>query len=219
MGKKYYQKYDFLKGFWQLLLAEECWEILSYMTDVKIYSPKRVPQGAVDSALFFQQTIETCLQELLLKSLLVWIDDLLVYANSVEDLLKVMERLYSILDKFGFKLSIPKCKLFLQEVKWCGRIFSESGVKHDPIRIEGLCNMPPPSTAGELQQFLCAVGWMRDSIPDYARIRNPLQVRLEKELKGEKKTKRIAAGINLRLSDTELLCFEEVKKVYNLVLP
>ncbi|KAJ8525377.1 hypothetical protein ON010_g15738 [Phytophthora cinnamomi] len=50
--------FDFIKGFWQLPLAKASQEILSYMTDAKVYTPTRVPQGCSDAALHFQVTME-----------------------------------------------------------------------------------------------------------------------------------------------------------------
>ncbi|OWY93945.1 Retrovirus-related Pol Polyprotein from transposon 312, partial [Phytophthora megakarya] len=63
--------FDFIRGFWQLPLAETCWEVLSYMTDQTIYTPTRVPQGCSGAALYFQKTMENYFRALLYKHLLV----------------------------------------------------------------------------------------------------------------------------------------------------
>ncbi len=59
-------------------------------------------------------------------------------------------------------------------MKWCGRIISEEGIKHDPARITALTELPEPKTAKELQQLPCAVIWMHTSIPGYNVIVAPL---------------------------------------------
>eukprot|EP00644_Phytophthora_capsici_P005411 jgi/Phyca11/96548/e_gw1.1.1876.1 len=174
-GNKHFGLFDFIKGFWQLPLAEFCQEWLSYMTDEKIYTPRRVPQGCGDAAIYFQKTMEKCFATLLYKHLLVWIDDLLLYAEDIDTYLEKLKELFSLLDEFGLKLSVKKSSLYQQEVKWCGKFIDANGVRHDPARIETLCAMPYPSTAGELQQFLCATNWMRESLIDYARQVSPLQ--------------------------------------------
>ncbi|OWZ13443.1 hypothetical protein PHMEG_00013225 [Phytophthora megakarya] len=53
-GMKHFGLFDFLKGFWQPLLAEVCHEFLSYMTNEKVFTPRRVPQGCRDAAIDFQ---------------------------------------------------------------------------------------------------------------------------------------------------------------------
>eukprot|EP00644_Phytophthora_capsici_P008025 jgi/Phyca11/125381/e_gw1.58.226.1 len=56
------------------------------------------------------------------------------------------------------------------------------GVRHDPERIAALREMPLPTTAGELQQFICACNWMRDSLINYAGHVQTLQKRLDETL-------------------------------------
>lgn len=111
-GARCFALFDFIEGYWQLALADECQEMLSYMTHRKVYTPRRVPQGCTDAALFFQATIQNCLEELLHRHLLIWIDDLLLFAGDIETFLKKMERLFELLDFFGFKLSVSKSSLF-----------------------------------------------------------------------------------------------------------
>ncbi|GMF16193.1 unnamed protein product [Phytophthora fragariaefolia] len=86
------------------------------MTHRKVYTPRRVPQGCTDAALFFQSMIQKCLEELLNKHLLVWIDDLLLLARDISTYLSKLEKLFELLDLFGFKLSAKKSSLFKSEM-------------------------------------------------------------------------------------------------------
>jgi hypothetical protein len=84
------------------------------------------------------------------------------------------------------------CIFFATEVKWCGRMISADGVRHCPERVQGLVDMQPPRTAADLQQFVCAVNWMRQSIPEYTKVMRHLYDRLEEAMKAagsQKKTK------------------------------
>ncbi|KAE9281123.1 hypothetical protein PF008_g27966 [Phytophthora fragariae] len=210
-GKQHFGLFDFLKGFWQLPLAELCQEWMFYMTDEKIFTPRRVPQGCSDAAIHFQKTMEKCFATLLYKHLLVWIDDLLLYADDIDTYLDKLAELFSLLNDFGLKLSVKKSSLYQIEVKWCGKIIDANGVRHDPARIESLRAMPYPSTAWELQQPICAINWMRESLVDYARQVSPLQRKLDTALASTRRTKRAAAGISIILNDDERAAFEQVK--------
>ena len=66
------------------------------------------------------------------------------------------------------------------KAKWCGRIISGSGVRHDPSRLSALQALPSPVNGADLQQFVCAVGWMRMSIPGFSAMVQPLTALLEK---------------------------------------
>jgi hypothetical protein len=205
--------FDFIKGYWQLPLHEDSQEMLSYMTHRKIYTPKRVPQGCSDAALYFQATMEKCFASLLYKHLLVWIDDLLLYASDIDTYLIKLEELLQLVDHFGLKLSALKSCVYKKEVKWCGKLITGEGVRHDPERVHALTNLPYPSTAGELQQFTCSTNWMRSSIIDYARLVRPLQDKFDAVMRNAKKrTKRVANNIPITLTREELAAFDAVKE-------
>ncbi|GMF42756.1 unnamed protein product [Phytophthora fragariaefolia] len=155
-GMCFFGLLDFVKGYWQLPLAKASQELLSYMTDAKVYTPPRAPQGCYDAALHFQMTMEHCFAKLLYRHLLIWIDDLLLYAEDTDTYLEKLSELFALMNDFGLKLSASKSSLFQRSVKWCDKIIDGVGVRHDPKRVETLRKMPLPSNAGELQQFLCA---------------------------------------------------------------
>jgi hypothetical protein len=54
-----------------------------------------------------------------------------------------------------------RCRFYQKEARWCGRIISAAGVKHDPKRIKALQSLPRPKMGKDLQQFVCAVNWIR----------------------------------------------------------
>ncbi|GMF21819.1 unnamed protein product [Phytophthora fragariaefolia] len=210
-GMNHFGLFDFLKGFWQLPLAELCQEFLSYMTDENVFTPRRVPQGCSDSATHFQKTMERCFTSLLYEHLLVWIDDLLLYATDIETYLDKLAELFSLLNQFGLKLSAKKSSQYQTQVKWCGKVINGQGIRHDAERIDSLRLLPYPRSAGEPQQFLCAINWMRDSIIDFARQVEPLQRRSDAALANTKRTKRAAASISIDLEDAERQAFDQVK--------
>ncbi|OWZ20620.1 LOW QUALITY PROTEIN: hypothetical protein PHMEG_0004932 [Phytophthora megakarya] len=212
-GTKHKQTADFIKSFFQLALAPESQECQPYMTgDGEIITPTRLQQGSVDSSLQFQQSIEKVMREkdLLFKNVLVWVDDLLIYASTIDEFLTVIDSIYSLLEKYGLFLDMDKTCLYTSNAKWCGRALTEDGVTYDPSKIQALVEMPSPTTAGDLQQFLCAAEWMRSSLVDFARVCQPLQDRLDKELALTRRTK---LQYHFALTSEELHSFNEVKNL------
>ncbi|ETV86426.1 hypothetical protein H257_01623 [Aphanomyces astaci] len=161
-GKKAMGVFDLPKCFWQFPLHPDSWDMLSFMLNGCVYTPDRVMQGHVDSALYVQSTNEECYKDLLYKNMLIWIDDIFVYADTVEE---YVDALGSFFDR----------------------------------------------VAQELQQFVCAVNWLRDSMTEYAQTVDPLQQCLTKALEGKGKKKRIASSVQLEPTDGEKLAFDAVK--------
>ena len=84
-------------------------------------------------------------------------------------------------------------------------------MRHDPIRIQALNDMPYLDNAGDLMQFLCSAGWMRSSIIDFARISKPLHEKLNKSTEGKKKTKRAASAVKLDFTIEDKKNFDQLK--------
>ncbi|KAF0717166.1 hypothetical protein As57867_002454, partial [Aphanomyces stellatus] len=118
-------------------------------------------------------------------NLLAWIDDVLLFAKSIDEYLEKLETFLGLMQTHGLKLNPLKCRLYNTSVKWCGRVISGQGVKHDPARVEALQGIPYPTNAGQLQQFLT---------PDQA---------VDESLKGKGRKKRVAAGVLVDLSPDE----------------
>ena len=83
--------------------------------------------------------------------------------------------------------------LYARKVKWCGKLYSGTGVRHDPERIRGLVEMRRRETVSELMQFLKAADWMPLYLPSVAEVVSLLRELLERKLKGTTRTKRVAS--------------------------
>ncbi|GMF18554.1 unnamed protein product [Phytophthora fragariaefolia] len=149
-------------------------KMFSIMTHRGIITPTHVLMGGMNAVAYCQHVVEEVFCPMLYHGVLAWLDDILGYAADPVNLLEVLERVLAACKSFGLKLHPGKCRFFLREAKWCGKAVSGSGVSHCPSRIESLITMPDPKTAGQLQQLMCAVNWMRQHIPQYAQLAAPL---------------------------------------------
>ncbi|KAG6610362.1 Gag/polymerase/env Polyprotein [Phytophthora cinnamomi] len=146
-----------------------------------VFTPTRASQGAMDSALHFQSQVQSKLAPLIPHSALVWVDDVILFAPTVEEFLHTLRVFFEIVHEANFKLNMSKSSLFELEVLWCGRLISSHGMRHDPARVSALAELPLPATVADLQYFVCATNWLHDSLPDYARVIAPLQDKLNAE--------------------------------------
>jgi transposase InsO family protein len=212
-GCKYFQSFDAFKGFWQLPLSEESQEHFSFITDEGVYTPTRVPQGCSDAVMYFQHTMQKIFEEQFNKTLLLWLDDILSYSTTFEELLKNTQFVFEQCRKYGLFLNANKTCLYAEEIKFCGKILNEEGVKHDPKRTEALAQMAEPETAAELQQFICALNWVSNSIPDFARNCKSLRDKLETICtRIGKRTKKSLINIPITLDKDEKESFEYLKQ-------
>ncbi|GMF38278.1 unnamed protein product [Phytophthora fragariaefolia] len=209
-GAKFYARFDLPEGFWQFPLHENSQEIFSFLTPDGVFSPLRVPQGATDSALHFQAQMQTVLAPMIPRNVICWIDDILIFAKDMDSFLAALQEFFDIIGGHGLKLHPSKSSLFESEVKWCGRLISGDGIRHDPARVEALTTLPLPSTVAELQYFVCAANWLHESMPDFARVVAPLQDKLQAERSKLGRRSRNALNVALQWTDVEEEAYERV---------
>ena len=89
------------------------------------------------------------------------------------------------IQKSGLKLNKSKCAFRLNQLKYCGHIFSDKGVKADPSKIEVIKNMPTPESPTDLRRFLDTVQYMAKFVPKLASYSSVLRQLFVKNAKWE----------------------------------
>ena len=125
----------------------------------------------------------------------VRVDDVFDFEKDDTSLLCLQDEILGRSESVGLFVAALKCTFFARELVWCGKVYSDSVVSHDPARIQGLSDMRRPQTASELMQFLQAANWLRTSLPRMAEVVEPLRVFLEQLMAGaSRRTKRVASN-------------------------
>jgi len=110
----WFSSLDTFKGFWQFPLAEKSQEVYSFLTELGVFTPTRLIQGSTDSAHAFQAGMMEIFEDTLYICAVIWIDDVLVYTRSLEDLLTRLEEVFQRLRKFVVKLNPKKNRPLVQ---------------------------------------------------------------------------------------------------------
>lgn len=55
--------------------------------------------------------------------------------------------------------------MFDKYIRWCGRLVSEDGIKLDSRRLNRFLEMDLSTTGAHIQQFICALQWVKQGIP------------------------------------------------------
>ena len=88
--------------------------------------------GGKNSAAHFQKVMQSVVGDMNYRKVLVYIDDVLVFAKNITDLLSNIRELFQRLRTFGIFLKPSKCKLFSKQVLWCGHLIDEEGISINP---------------------------------------------------------------------------------------
>jgi hypothetical protein len=225
-GSSVFATFDLSQGYWQLSLDVDSQDCQSFITPDGVFTPTRVLHGTTNAVPHFQACVQGILGDLS-ENILAWLDDLLMYAMNEPALLKLLRLFFQLCRDYNLKLHPGKCVLFSKMVRWCGRLISFNGVRFDPRRVQALHDMVLPLTGADLQQFVCALNWMRTSIPSFATIIYPLQELLEEVYShAGKRTKSAISKIPLSKvgwsqshADSFRMCQKAIEHAVTLALP
>lgn len=173
-GAKWFSVMDLKSGYYQVEMAEEDKHKTAFTCPLGFYEFNRMPQGVTNAPSTFQRLMEKCVGDLHLSEVLVFLDDLIVFSETLEEhelrLLRVLQRLKD----YGLKLSHEKCQFFRTSVKYLGHVVDAEGVHTDPEKISALRDWPRPTNREELKRFLGFAGYYRRFVEGYSKIAKPL---------------------------------------------
>uniref|UniRef100_K3WKE3 Reverse transcriptase domain-containing protein n=1 Tax=Globisporangium ultimum (strain ATCC 200006 / CBS 805.95 / DAOM BR144) TaxID=431595 RepID=K3WKE3_GLOUD len=144
-------------------------EYFSFVTGDGVFTPTRVPQEVIHSAIHFQLQMHAVVREMLYEPVLVWINGALVSS------LKSARSFRMILRHTNLKLNTKKCMLSPPE---CNLVREAHRRRKDRARPRALVS---PAVAAcvthdcSLHHFICTVNWVRESMVYYARMVGPLK--------------------------------------------
>jgi len=94
-----------------------------------------LPFGLTSAPATFHRLIEQVLSELQWKTLLVYLDDVIVISLDFPTYVDRLREVFKRLRGAGLKLKPSKCALLQPEVKYLGHIVSHHGVATDPEKL------------------------------------------------------------------------------------
>uniref|UniRef100_A0A3B1JQK1 Gypsy retrotransposon integrase-like protein 1 n=2 Tax=Astyanax mexicanus TaxID=7994 RepID=A0A3B1JQK1_ASTMX len=173
-GSKWFSVLDLKSGYYQIEVEETDKPKTAFVCPLGFWEFNRMPQGVTNAPSTFQRLMERCMGDINLKEVLVFLDDLIVFSDTIEEHEKRLLHVLSRLKEYGLKLSLEKCKFFQASVRYLGHVVSEDGVETDPEKIEALKTWPSPMNLKELRSFLGFAGYYRRFIQNYSKIVKPL---------------------------------------------
>ena len=198
---------DLSHGYFQVVMDTDSIPLTAFRVPWGLFEFLRLPQGLCGSPGTFQRVMEYLFGDLNGRSVLLYLDDILVFSSDIPEHIERLHEVFRRLEGAGLKLNGKKCCLFQTELKYLGHIVSSSGVSVDPDKVNRVRCWPTPENQESLASFLGLASYYRRFIRGFSGLAAPLhELRCtagSRTARLEWNTKAEAAFVNLKKALTE----------------
>lgn len=110
-----------------------------------------------------------------LKNTLNFFDDIIVFADTFDELLLALDKTLGCLKQHGLQLNREKCVFAATAIEFLGHKIDEHGIHKSDQHIEAIRDVPKSSTPDELELFLSKATYYKSFIPCLATKARPLR--------------------------------------------
>ena len=191
-GANYFCTLDAAQGYMQCAMKEEDIQKTAFRAGSGgLFEFTSMPFGLFNASATYQRLTESMLSDFNPWNLLIYLDDILLFASSIEQMVTNLETVLTRLEEQGLKLKPSKCHVFKQKINYLCHVVSEDGVSCDLEKTEAIDNWPTPDSETKLRSFLGLASYYIRMVPGFSKIAAPLNALLSKPTKRHgKKTPR-----------------------------
>jgi hypothetical protein len=172
---KYFCKLDLTAGYHQAPLEESSRKYTAFRTAHGLYQWNRVPMGLKGAPSYFQHVMQSeVLHGLQYDICEIYIDDIIIFADSEEELAENLRKVLERLSKHNISVSPEKCSFGLEEIEFVGHTLDKDGLHFTRAKLDKVLQIPLPVTSKQLKSFLGVTIFFSDHIQGYTDMAKPL---------------------------------------------
>ena len=169
-----FSRIDAKDGFWGCEVDPRDRWLTAFQTRWGMFEWTVSPMGLKTSPANFQRLMDTVLQEYVGKTCLVFIDDILIFADTEEQMRQRVREILTALESASIHVKASKCAYCLRAVRFLGNIVDQHGVHPDRSKVTALIRAPQPKSLKDVRSLYGAVVFLQQFIPQAATSAEPI---------------------------------------------
>lgn len=171
-GAKYFSKLDLSNAFHHLELSEESRDVTTFLAENGMYRFTRLMFGVNCAPEIFQREMVRLLAGV--ENVIVYIDDVLIFAETLNELRQTVGKVLEILRDNNLTLNNAKCEYDKSSIKFLGHQLDGEGFHVNEEKIKSVRNFREPTTISELRSFLGLASYVSSYVRNFAEVSRPL---------------------------------------------
>ena len=184
-GSSWFSTLDLRSGYYQVPLNPRDAHKTAFVARSGYWQWKVLPMGLCNSASTFQRLMNLVLSGLTYKSCLVYLDDIIIMARSLEEHQGRLEEVFSRIRAAKLKLRPDKCSILRREVTFLGHVVSADGIAMDEKKLEAVRNWATPKNLKETRAYVGFCSYYRRYLKDFSALASPLHALTRKNARFE----------------------------------
>ena len=215
-GARFFSKIDLKSGYWQIRIREgDQWKT-TFKTADGFYEWMVMPFGLSNAPTTFSRLMNQILKPFLGKSVIVYLDDILVFSKTYSEHVMHVRRVLETLREKRLQVNAEKSMYCQEELVYLGHIISEKGVRMDPEKIRAIVEWPRPKTVTEIRSFHGMVNVYRKYIRHFSEISAPLTrlIKKDKRFEWNSEAEKAFNELKRRMTTSPVLVLPDFRKVF-----
>ena len=173
-GAAVYSALDLALGYHQLRIKDSDVQKTSFKCQFGQFEFLVMPFGLTNAPSAFQRWMNHVLQPHKNTFILVYLDDVLIFSNSLDEHLRHLDTTLGLLANHDIRLRLPKCFFGKNELEYLGHMVSQAGLRPSDNKVAAVKHWAPPRNVQQVQQFLGFCNFYRRYIHKYSHMAAPL---------------------------------------------
>jgi hypothetical protein len=173
-GARWFALIDLKAGYHQIPMARDSVDVASFACRYGTFSYLGMPFGLSSAPATYTRMTQRVLEGLLDNGVLVYLDDILCYGRSKEELRARVRAVFERLARYGLMANVKKCRFELEEIEFLGHLVSGAGIRPHPDKVKTVLDWPVPKNLLEVQSFLGLANYFRRFCNRYGEKARPL---------------------------------------------
>ncbi|GBG86083.1 hypothetical protein CBR_g40986 [Chara braunii] len=173
-GATYFSKLDLKLGFHQIEIQPQDRYKTAFKTRYRHFAWVVMPFGLTNAPATFQAATTTQFHDLLDRSVLIYLDDILVYSRTLDEHIIHLRTVLHRLRLAKYKANLDKCEFAKQELEYLGHYVTPKGIRPLADKIQAIVDWPEPRCTTDVRSFMGLAGYYRRFVESYSKVAAPL---------------------------------------------
>ncbi|XP_053698855.1 uncharacterized protein K02A2.6-like [Sabethes cyaneus] len=171
-GAKYFTKLDLKNAYYHLELNRESRDLTTFLAESGMFRFTRLMFGVNCAPEIFQREMTRVLESI--ENKIVYIDDILIFADELGKLHKTVADVLRILENHNLTLNTSKCEFDKKRIVFLGHELDQDGFHIEKSKVEAIQKFRRPTSVSELRSFLGLASFVSPYIRNFAKITSSL---------------------------------------------